>query len=75
MPGRSHLTLDTIATWSGLVANMEHDPGTAKLAQQLRQRCRRICDFSVFADLGAAVTLCHRNRYRILVDVQAHILH
>ena len=41
---------------------------------QLRQRRRRVCDLSVFADLGATIALSHRNRDHVLVDVQAYKL-
>ena len=52
-----HLTLNAVPASSGLVSNVELDPWSAELAEQLRQRRRRVDDFPMLAHLSAIAVL------------------
>ena len=53
MASGGHLTLNTVSARAGLVANVEFDPRSANLAQQLRQRRRRVGNLAMLADFAA----------------------
>ena len=75
MASSRDLTLNTVPARPSFVANVELDPRATNLAQQLRQRRRRVGDLAMLADFSALFALRYRNRYRVLVDVQSDILH
>jgi hypothetical protein len=74
MASNCHLTLNAVPAWPGLIADMKLDIRPGKLREQFGQGRWRVRDLAVLTNFRAFAILSNGYRYRILMDVQAHIL-